>query len=218
MRSDTLIFTFCLIGAIALCCLPGCDTTTNAPPPADVFREAIAQAQATSIELDQVIADAQAELQALPEGEQRDELLGVIAKTTTEKARVDGVLADLQTRLEAAGEDADVIDAAAIGLQGLGSTVPPPWGLYLTSAGGVLLAVNRWLKARRTQQAATSVIQAIEHEKANGQGKVDFDSRYVKTSLRSRMSNDALELVENARDKVGVIGIPVVSEPLADAA
>ncbi|MEO0475957.1 MAG: hypothetical protein AAF085_08330 [Planctomycetota bacterium] len=212
-RRPTLLPLIYLAALLSILVLPmtGCDT----PPSADTFRAAIEQAQQTSADLDQVIADATTELEGLPEGKERDELLEVIAKTTEEKARVDEVLSELQTRLEAAGEDADAIDAAAIALQGLGSTVPPPWSLYLTAGGSVLLAVNRWLKATRTQKAAERVIISIEQEKASNGGTIDFEDKAVKASLRSRMGPDAQDLVEQARDKAGPI---LIGAPLTEVA
>lgn len=201
--------------AVLIMPLTACDTP---PPSADTFRAAIEQAQQTSADLDQVIADAKAELEALPEGEERDELLEVIANGTAEKARVDGVLTELQTQLETAGEDADVVDAIAAAMRSAGGTLPAPWGLYAGFGGSLLFGFNRWLKASRTKKAAERVIISIEQEKAQNNGKVDFEDQATKTSLRSRMGPEAQDLVEEARDKAGVLGFPLISEPLAEAA
>ncbi|MEM6258017.1 MAG: hypothetical protein AAGI37_06850 [Planctomycetota bacterium] len=206
-----------LLTVTALLFLPmaGCNNTAGVPS-AEVFRATIEQARATSSQLDQVISEATAELEALPEGELRDEVLNVITKTTEEKARVDGVISELEARLASAGEDADALDAAALSLQTLGGTVPTPWGAYFTGLGGLLLAGNRWIKASRTKKAAERVVISIEQEKASNGGKIDFDDKAVKASLRSRMGTEAQELVEQARDKAGpLLSIGTALEPAA---
>lgn len=200
MRLDTKICIAFVLAALALIVLPGCE----APPSADVVRAAIDQAQTTSAQLDQVLADAESQLATLPEGDERDQLLDLVSQTTGEKARVDAVLAELRGRLDAAGEDADAIDAAAIALQTSGGSVPPPWGVYLAAGGSLLLAVNRWVKAARTRRAAETVIRAIEQEKTTHNGTINFRDPATKASLRSRMSEEpaALTLVEQARRAV----------------
>jgi hypothetical protein len=206
----------CVFAALlcAIFLLPaGCDSTGVSD-----IRAALDDAQFASQQLDQVIDDAKAQADALPEGEQRDELLKIVETATTEKARVDGVITDLSARLDTLGEDADGVDAVAVALQTAGGVVPPPWGAYIAAGGSLLLAGNRWLKAVRTRRAAETVVKAIEHEKAANGGKIDFEDKATKASLRSRMGEnpEALTLVERAREKVGPTLTAVPLKPIAE--
>lgn len=204
-RTRPLLFlSACLIALACTLQLVGCDTV---PPSTDQFTEAIAEAREFSAELDGVIDEAQAELALLPEGPERDAVIEFIADRTADKAKADQVLEELEAKFENVGDDADAVDALAAALQTGSGFVPPPWSFYLATGGSVLFAINRWLKASRTQKAAESVVVSLEREKAKKRGVIDFEDPQTQTSLRSRMTPDAIDLVEQGRDKAGPIFI-----------
>ncbi|MEM9414986.1 MAG: hypothetical protein AAGA29_05840 [Planctomycetota bacterium] len=211
-RPPQLLLVLSLICLFAFAFLPGCAAVEWATEPggAAPIRDAITAAEEESAALDQVIADIETQLAALPEGEDRDELLELLDDAKAGKSKADAVAADLKTRLA----DADTgLDAIAAGLSSAGTVVPPPYGGYLAIAGGLLAALSETLR-RRTKRAAQDIVVSIEHTKANNGGVVNFDDAGVKSELRSRMSTEARKLVEEAQARTGplLVGTPLLVE------
>lgn len=134
----------------------------------------------------------------------------------------------LQTALEQSvdGDPGSTITAGSTAAAGL---LPPPYNLIAIVAGPVLGSlVTSVVEARRRRRleaerqkleaAAKDVVVAIEHEKADGDGVVDFTSAATKASLRSRMSTEARELVETFRRDTPPIVRAIAVEPIAPAA
>lgn len=184
-----------IVVCISMILLPltGCNAT------ADDLRAGLAQAQQESVALDTAIAESREVLAALPEGEQRDELLAEVDKGIAAKAQIDATIVRLNERIKNADS---VIGIVAETLKEAGSVIPAPYG---TAAGllGILLAGIAESKRRRTKTAATDVVQAIETVKKSHSNTVDFNEPTVKTELRSAMSTEARKLVEQARAAPG---------------
>lgn len=193
--------------------LAGCQGSPKATAQAVVER-----AQSYSADAGAIAADVRTQLGALDTqitaaqaagadvsalAQTRDRLASVLDTARAEKAKWDAVAADYQARLAELPDDADPLAVIGAGAQAIGVAVPPPWGIYVTLAGGLLGGVGSsiWqtVKRRRTEAAAADVVRSIEAEKAKGSGNVHFADDAVKASLRSRMSDDARALVERAR-------------------
>lgn len=174
--------------------LTGCSADGSKLTP-EQARELLTTVAAESAELDTVIAQAEAQLAMLPEGEQRTELLAKVEDAVATKAKLDTIVDDIN----AATADADDwLSFATAALTASGKAVPPPYGVAVGLAGIFLGAIGEARK-RRTQAAAASVIESIEDAKSDNEGVIDFNDRTTKAQLRASMSTPARELVANTR-------------------
>lgn len=197
----------------------------------DLTKAELEKARQTIAELTTQIAllDDGPEKQAALEA--RDHVQGVIDKGEAVIPQLEEGIARANQAIEAAiaGDTAAAVNA--IGTY-VGSKAPPPWNVYIlagtTVLGGVLSYIQKRKKdelsqdnrrkieeisylneerqsigrsLKSTEQAARSVIKAIEYEKG-GDGVVNFDDPATKMSLRSRMSTEARELVEQTQREV----------------
>jgi hypothetical protein len=181
---------------VLLCCaLTGCASGGGPRLTPEQANELLTAAEEESAELDTVIAQTEAQLAALPQGETRDKVLAELARAKATKAAVDAAIADIN----AATAGAETwLDFAAAGLTATSKSVPPPYGV-IAGLGGILLGFIAEARKRRTEAAAASVIEAIEHAKKDNSGVVNFGDPQTKAQLRASMSTPARKFVESKR-------------------
>lgn len=201
-RPPRLLLRSLLCAGLLAVMLPGVGCTDQQ---VEQFRAGLAEARAASAELDPVIADIETQIAESPIGDDVRPLLDALAEATTKKAQLDAAAADFQARI---AETTDPVAIVGSGLSAVSPAVPAPWGVWVGVAG-TLLAGFAEGRRRRTKKAAENVVISIEETKTPD-GQIDF--RIDGDKLRSRMSTEARELVETARNKVPPRVIPL--EPL----
>ncbi|MCC6679269.1 MAG: hypothetical protein IT445_00050 [Phycisphaeraceae bacterium] len=210
-----------LLIAVMCVTLPGCDSSPLATPEgraqvADMIAAQREQAQQITAELPvltQQVESLNAQIEAIEDETVREPLIAARDKAvevlSSAQATVDGLNAtvkDLEELLRTADSEVDVY-AQGVGV--IGQHLPPPYNTYALLAasilgiGGTIIksvqASQRLKQLQATEDAAESVIQAIEQVKAENSGAVNFTDPQTKTELRSRMTEGAKALVEDAR-------------------
>jgi len=88
-----------------------------------------------------------------------------LEKVTTEKAKVDAALADLEAQLAQAGEVTDFggelqVIGGAVGT--VGGHLPPPFGTYAALAGGLIATIGTALRGnKKTKEAKTALAEVV---------------------------------------------------------
>lgn len=185
------------------------------------MRPQVVAAQTQVDQLDQQIAALDVQIAAIAGDEPGDERAKLVAarnqltvvRNRTQRildvgdealSRAKTVLTSIETELAQLTPD-DPGAAINSGARVISPMLPPPYNLILAGAGTLLggLATGLWQAKKRKQAeaAAASVVNAIELEKS-GDGTVNFGDPQTKALLRSRMTDEAKALVENARARV----------------
>lgn len=192
------------------------------------MQAALGAAEAGLADAHELIDQLNAQIAELREGPDKDAAIDARDNVAMFIEKSNTAVAELTLGIDRAQDAIDALIAgdAAGAVRAIGpyiaSKTPPPWNMYIlagTSVAGFVLSyiqkrkkdeaeeyaedTNRRrreseVKLRRVELAAGSVITAIEKEKS-GDGVVNFDGEQTKVSLRSRMSTEARDLVEQVR-------------------
>ncbi len=229
-RIGAIAAVCCMIGVLALN-LGGCNadqlaayqqTKAELASALDSAQTQLAAADALKVQLD-------AQIEALPDGEEKTQAIAArqTIEQTIETSKV--VVARLQEGVAQAQQAIDAYlagdSAAAVQLIGpyVAGKVPAPWGLWILLGTNVISGILAFIKNRQAKQviedaneiaaAAKSVILAIEEEKS-ADGTVAFGDAATAASLRSRMSTEARDLVEQVRQNISN-GDTAITPPLS---
>ncbi|MEM8781907.1 MAG: hypothetical protein AAGE65_03535 [Planctomycetota bacterium] len=194
--------------------LPGCTSQQVAE-----WKAAAQQARTQSAALDPVIADletdlAEAEVQG-GDAEVLAPLQDALTKARERKAEIDALADDYLARIDGVDDPAALVGQ---GLQVSAPLIPQPWGTAAGVLGAALVTFTEW-RRRQTEAAAESVVLSIEGAKHETGGVIDFGKSEHRVAVRTRQSEAARKLVDQAQAKAGgSIGFIQAAEPLKPAA